>query len=227
MTDLLSKLQSVVHAGGVSEIKFAAAEPAVIKGYASTFGGAPDRGGDVVAAGAFADSLAQAKAAADMPAMLWAHDPAEVIGVWSVVKEDAKGLYVEGALNLQTQRGREAVALVKQGAVTGLSIGYRVAPGGREFRDDGVRVLKRLDLYEISLTPIPMNTNARLNGSKSLESARDLEALLVDAGLPRAAAKKLTAGGWPALEKQPEQAEVAALIRHVKDAAAELRKVKS
>jgi HK97 family phage prohead protease len=109
--------------------------PGHIAGYASLFGVA-DLGRDMVLPGAFAASLARRGAAGIR--MLWQHDPAEPIGVWTSLVEDRTGLAVRGRLNMAVARARELDALVRQGAVDGLSIGYRVRAsrtlegGGRE-----------------------------------------------------------------------------------------------
>ena len=93
------------------------------EGYASTFGGAPDAYGDVVQAGAFAESLVQHQRAGTMPLMLWAHDPNEPIGVWQEFHEDGKGLYARGTLLKGVQKADEAYIRLKAGAVRGLGIG--------------------------------------------------------------------------------------------------------
>ena len=91
-------------------------------GYASLFG-VPDLGNDVVSAGAFAVSLGERGAAGVR--MLFQHDPAEPIGRWLSLREDARGLRVEGLINLAVQRGREVDALMRGGGLDGLSIGFR------------------------------------------------------------------------------------------------------
>ena len=96
-------------------------------GYAAIFG-RPDRGGDVVRAGAFAAAL---KRGAGAVPLLWQHEPARPIGRIEYLKEDKRGLRVIGRLS-DGAAGREAAALLKEGAVTGLSFGYRVrAASGR------------------------------------------------------------------------------------------------
>src|SRR5690349_20522687 len=94
----------------------------LFSGYASLFG-VPDLGRDVVAPGAFAETL-RARGPGGVR-MLWQHDPAEPIGRWLSLAEDARGLRVEGCLNLAVQRAREIDALMREGAVDGLSIGFR------------------------------------------------------------------------------------------------------
>lgn len=130
----------------------------VIAGYASLFGRV-DLGGDVVAPGAFAMSLARRGAGGIR--MLFQHDPAEPIGTWQVVREDGRGLYVRGRLALGVARAREVWALLAQGAVDGLSIGFKTERVRRDPRA-GVRRLERLDLWEVSVVTFPMLPEARV-----------------------------------------------------------------
>lgn len=128
------------------------------EGYSSLFG-VPDLGGDVVESGAFAQSLALRGAAGIR--MLWQHDPAQPIGRWLALAEDAHGLRVRGRLNAAVLKAREVAALMRDGAVDGLSIGFRVVEAGRD-RPRGLRRLKRLDLWEISVVTFPMLPAARV-----------------------------------------------------------------
>lgn len=144
-----------------------------IEGYGSTFGGEPDSYGDVIAPGAFAESLADHKAAGTMPKMFWQHDSWEPIGKWIDAKEDEKGLYLRGKLNMDVQRAREAHALLKNGDIDGLSIGYRI----KEYSVDtesGVWTLERVDLREVSVVSIGANENAVVSSVKALKAAHDL-----------------------------------------------------
>ncbi|WP_372894097.1 HK97 family phage prohead protease [Rhodosalinus sp.] len=155
------------------ERKFAGAEVALdgaarIEGYASLFG-APDQGGDAVAPGAFAGALGRGRAVR----MLWQHDPAQPIGVWEEVREDARGLFVRGRLLTEVARGREAAALLKAGAIEGLSIGYRTVSAER--RGTG-RLLTGVDLWEVSLVTFPMLPEARAQ-AKADPGAEALRAL--------------------------------------------------
>lgn len=188
-----------------------------VTGYGSAFG-VQDMHGDVVQSGAFAASLARHKAGGTMPAMLWQHDPAEPVGVWQSAVEDARGLKLSGRLNLDTVRGREAYSLLKQQALNGLSIGFTVEQGGAEVdRRTGVRTLTAIDLWEVSLVTFPSNRSARVTGVKSpvhLENREQLETLLREAGLAKAAARAVTAGGWAGLVKPDAAAtELLAEIR--------------
>jgi HK97 family phage prohead protease len=135
-----------------------------VAGYASVFG-AVDAQREAVAKGAFARSLDGWKKAGRKPAMLWMHDVAQPIGVWEHLKEDADGLAVEGMLAITTQNGADAYELLKMGAVTGLSIGYRTVKARMDTRSK-VRTLDEVDLFEISLVTFPANDQARIRAVK-------------------------------------------------------------
>lgn len=131
----------------------------VIAGYASLFA-MPDQGGDTVAQGAYAASLAALGAQGLRVRMLWQHDPTQPIGIWDEVREDARGLHVKGRLLDGVAKGREAAALIKAGAIDGLSIGYRTVRATKTAT--GQRLLTQLDLWEVSLVTFPMLPTARL-----------------------------------------------------------------
>jgi uncharacterized protein len=142
------------------------------EGYASLFE-VPDLGRDVVVAGAFRESLAR-RGAANVR-LLWQHDVAEPIGRWLSIREDQRGLKVEGELNLAVARAREVLALLRQGAVDGLSIGYRVERAAP--RRGGLRRLERIDLVEISIVTFPMLPTARISAVKLSPPRRGEERL--------------------------------------------------
>ncbi|MGO4525597.1 HK97 family phage prohead protease [Microvirga sp. 2MCAF35] len=134
----------------------------VFEGYASLFGTA-DLGKDVVMPGAFSDSLRK-RGASDVR-LLWQHDPGQPIGRWLLIQEDRRGLRVRGKLNLAVERAREIHALMREGAVDGLSIGFRVERARAE-RPTGLRRLEKLDLWEISVVTFPMLPDARVETVK-------------------------------------------------------------
>ena len=142
---------------------------ATIAGYASVFGEV-DQGGDVVAKGAYAGSLERLRTSGTGVKLLWQHDPAQPIGVWDEVREDAKGLWVKGRLLDSVAKGREAAALIAAGAIDGLSIGYRTVKATKNTK--GQRLLSELELWEVSLVTFPMLPSARV-GSKSDASPLD------------------------------------------------------
>ncbi len=129
-----------------------------LSGYAALFGDI-DLSGDVIEPGAFAASVL-ARGVHGIR-MLWQHDPSRPVGRWTAIREDRKGLYVEGRLALATMAGREAAGLVSAGALDGLSIGFRTKLSRR---GSGTmrRRLVTIDLWEISLVSFPMQERARL-----------------------------------------------------------------
>ena len=134
-------------------------EGTVISGYASLFG-AVDQGGDVVEPGAYGASLKRLAAQGGRVKMLWQHDPAQPIGIWEEVREDARGLFVKGRILIEVEKGREAAALLAAGAIDGLSIGYRTLTAAKD--GAGRRLLKELELWEVSLVTFPMLPEARV-----------------------------------------------------------------
>ena len=149
-------------------------EDGVFSGYASTFGNA-DQGADIVVKGAFAKSLAQRPATRIK--MLRDHDPRALIGTWIDAKEDRRGLLVKGRLLLDVAAAQEAYALLKAGALDGLSIGFR-ALKDRWDSAKKVRFLEEVDLREISLTAFPMNESAAVQAVKTEEFARRIVAAI-------------------------------------------------
>lgn len=185
-------------------------EGRAVAGYGAIFGNV-DQGGDIVAPGAFRESLASGRPVK----MLWQHDPAKPIGVWDEVAEDARGLRVQGRIVTETEAGRDAMALLKHGALNGLSIGYRATKVRRG--DDGARVIVAAELWEVSLVTFPMNERATVTAVKAkLTCQADVVRALKSAGLANRAAEKVAAGGWPALRGDDltttETKELAALL---------------
>lgn len=163
-------------------------EAGQITGYGSIFGN-EDSYGDVIEPGAFKDSLASR-----MPKMLWQHDAWEPIGRWTEAKEDDKGLILKGQITTKTSRGNDAYELIKDGALDGLSIGYRT----RDFEYNGdTRYLKQVDLYEVSVVTMPANDKALVTSVKAGEmTERDFERVCRELGFDRTAAKIIVASGW-------------------------------
>ncbi|MEY5100383.1 MAG: hypothetical protein RJA36_3102 [Pseudomonadota bacterium] len=189
-------------AAGVREVRAyalqikAAGDDGTIEGYGSVFG-VRDQYDDVIASGAFVDSLKQHKAAGTLPAMLWQHDAGTPIGVWTDMAEDSKGLRVKGQLALETVKGKEAHALLKLGAINGLSIGFMSKQWAYD-RETDVRTLTEIDLWEVSLVTFPANEKARITGVKAadlagIQTIRQAEQALRDAGLSADTAKALIA----------------------------------
>lgn len=160
-------------------VKFDDARPGFFSGYASVFG-LVDSYGDTIAPGAYSKTLQNR----ERPIQLRWNHYGGVVGKWLTLREDQKGLYVEGELTPGHSVAQDAYALMKHGAVNGLSIGYR--PIDVEQKDDGTRLLKQIELVEISIVETPADAAALIGDVKSAidgaESLKEIEALLRDAG---------------------------------------------
>ena len=160
-----------------------------IEGYGSTFGGEPDAYGDVIEKGAFKDSIAEGGRNRTGIPILYQHDPAEPVGMWHEIAEDSKGLRLRGKLELELMMAKKAYILAKKKIITGLSIGFDTKNGLVEYDNQtGIRTLKKINLWEVSLVTFPANINAQVVGVKSLFNAktpRELEHALRDSGLSR------------------------------------------
>jgi hypothetical protein len=137
------------------------------EGYLSTFNNI-DSYGDVIRPGAFKKTISEQ---AVFP-VLWQHDTYEPIGIFDELREDDYGLLVKGTLNRETQRGREAFALLRQGALNGLSIGFTTV---KDAWDGDVRHIHEIKLWEGSLVTFPANDLARVT---SVRSRQDFELAL-------------------------------------------------
>lgn len=154
-------------------------------GYGSVFGNV-DAYQEIVAPGAFAESLAAWKDAGKLPPVLWQHRSGEPIGPYLEMREDAHGLFVEGQLLVDdVARAKEARALMKARAVNGLSIGFVTREDSYD-KVTGVRTLKKIDLWEVSIVTFPANPAAQISNVKSaveaLETLAEAERYLRDAG---------------------------------------------
>jgi len=150
------------------------------EGYGSVFGN-KDLGNDVIEPGAFKKSLKSRKP--QSVKLLYQHKSDMPIGVFDEIKEDEYGLVVKGRLALKTQAGAEAYELLKMGALDGLSIGFRVNPEQVSYdRRANKRIIKEVDLMEVSLVTFPMNPQALVRSVKGQEiSIREWEKGLRDA----------------------------------------------
>lgn len=190
----------------------AARDDGTIEGYGSVFD-VVDAYSDAIAKGAFKESLRAHKAEGTMPAMLWQHDPTEPIGVWTDMVEDDRGLRVVGKLALETVRGREAHALLKMGALNGLSIGFRSKKWTYD-TDSDTRTLTEVELWEVSLVTFPANDKARITDVRSADeiaAPKDAERILRDAGFSRADAMTFVSRVMRLGEERSESAQSTAL----------------
>lgn len=143
----------------------ATGDEGIIEGFGSVFG-QEDSYGDVVVPGAFAASLAEHRAAKTMPAMLWQHRQDQPIGVWEEMEEDQRGLRVKGRLAMDVAAAREAYALVKVGAISGLSIGFMTKEDDYDPKTN-IRTVRAVDLWEVSLVTFPAAKSARVTRIKA------------------------------------------------------------
>ena len=169
------------------EVKATAEENNIFtfEGYASTFNNV-DHGDDIVIRGAFSNSLTKNS---QVP-ILWQHQMSEVIGVSVQLYEDDKGLLVKGNLPKDdTLVSGRIIPQMKVGSIKEMSMGYFVED--YEITKDGIRLLKKINLFEVSLVTKAMNSQALVTGFKSFETLRDIEQTLKDNGFSSNEAKTL------------------------------------
>lgn len=175
-------------------------------GYASLFGQV-DLGQDLVERGAFAKSLRERGVSGIR--MLYQHDPAEPIGIWSEIREDDRGLLVRGQLSASSAKAREVLGLMREGALDGLSIGFKTVRA-RSSGTGGVRCILEADLWEISIVTFPMLPGARIaevKAGRALPTTRQFERWLTrDAGLTRTEARCVIAKGFNELKRERDAA---------------------
>jgi HK97 family phage prohead protease len=169
----------------------ALADDGTFEGYGSIFK-VVDSVGDVVMPGAYADTIAAHTKASSAPKLLWQHDANEPIGVWTEMAEDDRGLWMKGRLILDVARAREAHALMKAGAIDGLSIGFEVAESSFLHPDDAlekygwtaptarseIRMLHKVNLWEVSVVTFPACEPARVSAVKTDPAAREYQPVI-------------------------------------------------
>ena len=162
------------------------------EGYGAIFGN-KDSVNDIIEKGAFVETLKKD----GFPALLLQHDSEAVIGKFTEAYEDERGLYMKGEINLDVQRAREAHSLLKQGALKGMSIGYRTQDYVID-QTSGIRRLKKVQLLEVSIVTFPANDKAKITGVKFLpRTIREFENWLREAGnFSKKQAKAIASDGW-------------------------------
>lgn len=197
------------HCGLALDVK-AVSDDGTIEGYANVFG-IVDGHNEVVEPGAFVGSLAESKRRGRKVRMLWQHDPGAPIGVWDDIAEDSKGLWGRGrVLKNVSPRAAEAHGLLKEGALDGLSIGYREIETAPHDDKRGVLRLIKLDLREISIVTFPSNDRSRVDAVKSilaggkLPTVREFEEHLRDVGFSKSLAAAIAGKAAPHLRGEPE-----------------------
>lgn len=143
------------------KVKEEDADMVVISGYASVFDKV-DAHGDIILYGAFQNALAE------NVKLLWQHNAHQPIGVISELVEDNYGLFITAIINKNVAQGREAISLIAQGAIDGLSIGFNVLE--YEPLAGGAKSIQEVDLREVSLVTFPANHDARLTQRLSKQS---------------------------------------------------------
>lgn len=195
-------MSGLIHVSVPFEIK-AVKDDGSFEGYGAVFNNV-DLGRDRIHKGAFLPSLKLVEEGKRRIKMLWQHDSHSPIGVYPTLKEDDHGLLVEGKIVLEVQQGKEAHALMKAGALDGLSIGFRTKRYDID-KDEMVRNLYELDLHEVSPVTFPMNVEARLT---SVKSVRDFEQWLTrDAGFTRSDALIIINDGYKAFTRKRDAVE--------------------
>ena len=207
-------------------LKFVDADKtAIIEGWAARFNEL-DAVNDRIAPGAFAKSLAVIASSGHRLPMLMSHRQEEPIGSWHDFLETAEGLYARGKINTAVARGGEALALVKSGDLSGLSIGYAVPDGARTRNRDGSFTLHEINLLEVSLVAIPAASRARV----TLKDFGDLSGFadfLRTAGVGRREAEFIARKAWPAIAgDEPEPQNLNPLAKALETAARDLAAIR-
>lgn len=208
------------------EIK-AVEEDGIFEGRGSVFGNV-DSYKEIVAPGAFTDTLAAWKAQNRLPPVLWQHRSGEPIGPHTDMEERADGLYVKGQLLVNdVQRAKEARALMKAKAVNGLSIGFVTREDAYD-RVTGIRTLKKVDLWEVSVVTFPANPAAQISSVKSaidgIQTYAEAESFLREVGrLSKADATGFIAR-FKSLGGRSESDELGALAAAIERRTAQLRR---
>lgn len=154
------------------EVKAIDLDEGQFEGYAAVFGN-KDSYGDIIVAGAFADTLAEdyGENGKGVPTY-WCHDfkdPFKNLGSTLWAKEDARGLRVRVQLDLDTQNAKQTLKLLKEGRVNQMSFGYTVLEGAFvESEEHGFYYeIRKVKLHEVSVVPIGANQETEILAAKS------------------------------------------------------------
>lgn len=139
-----------------------------ISGYFSTYDRIPDTDGDIIAPGAFTDTIKAREESGHPFPLCWGHDLNMIIGKVDSIKDTEKGPLMTASF-FNTPLAQEKREIVKSGVVYQFSYAYDVRKSGNVTLEDGTRVreLRKLDLHEVSIVPIPANINAVVTDIKS------------------------------------------------------------
>lgn len=203
----------------LKEVKMAADDSSNVgefSGYASVWGSV-DLGGDMIERGAYTKTLDEWHNKGQLPQLLYYHNDQIIIGDWLEMREDDKGLFVKGRLwvkgDLRIESAVMAYNVLRGTSVKGLSIGYRARDYEIQEQIDGsqIRLLKEIELFEVSIAPYSMEPKAKVHAVKSLTdedgqilTKREVEKVLRDAKLSRRQAKAFIGGGYDALVRDEQ-----------------------
>ena len=158
-----------------------------ISGYFSTYDRIPDSYGDVIAPGAFTDTIKAREESGHPFPLCWNHDLDQIIGKVDSIEDTEKGPLMTASF-FDTPLAQEKREIVKSGVVYQFSFAYDVLEAGPVDLGDGVKAneLRKLDLFEVSIVPIPANQNAvmteikagRRNSKKDEDAIKQAIALL-------------------------------------------------
>jgi|TARA_R100000501_G_scaffold15113_2_gene27453 hypothetical protein len=177
-----------------------------IEGLIAAFGNV-DHGGDRIMPGAFKSAIGTS-----VP-MLLHHKQDRPIGRWHEMAETSDGLHAKGKLTRGVRDADEAYALAKDGALTGLSVGYTVRRDGYSGK---ARELHDVQLFEASLVAVPMNDRARVTSVKAITGPSDIADLLRDGGGMSGRRAKAAAGAaWAAINDSADEAEADANLINI------------
>jgi HK97 family phage prohead protease len=167
------------------EVKMGAEGSLQFSGYASMFDGL-DSYGDTIKAGAYKNTLMDR----DRPIQLRWNHYGPVIGKFTELYEDERGLYVSGELTKGHSVAEDTAALLRHGAISGMSIGYIVKD---EEQQGVIRALKEIELIEISIVETPADNNAHITSLKSATKLKDVEQILRHKGFSQKEATEIVA----------------------------------
>lgn len=143
--------------------RFSAHKDGIISGYASVFN-VTDAYNDVVQKGAFADAVDQFNKG-KKPKLLWQHDVHYPIGIIEEMREDDYGLFIKAKLLLDLPQVRDIYCLLKNNAINGFSIGYRI---DKKLDQDGKQILSKINLLEVSVVTFPACESAVISNVKNI-----------------------------------------------------------
>jgi len=210
------------------EVKAADDATGTIEGYGSVFG-VQDSYGDIVEKGAFAETLKSGRKVR----MLYQHRADKPLGVWDEMSEDDTGLKARGRINMDSTLGRDVYGAIRMGAIEGLSIGFRIPKGGAEWdHETDIRLIKSVELWELSVVTFPANEAAMIDAIKAAHSLEEidqldlpgLERFLREAGLSREWAKRfMHRHSALCRQREAEEREAAELDRKLRELSRRLR----